>query len=194
MKFYVILTAASILVTGSLNAQHVNLGVKAGLNVYNIINSNNDAAYKSKAGFNMGLIGHIHLDKQLALQPEIVYSGQGTKYNTGNVETKLNLNYINVPVLLQYMFDNGFRLQAGPQVGFLISAKSKAGAVSTDIKNNLRTIDFGIGAGVGYVHPESGFGVDARYNLGLSKINDNNSVKSYNRGFQLGVFYLFKNK
>ncbi|MFM9911191.1 MAG: outer membrane beta-barrel protein, partial [Chitinophagaceae bacterium] len=87
MKFYVILAAASVIMTGRLNAQHVNLGIKAGLNVYTI-NNNNDADYKSKAGFNAGLIGHIHLDKQLALQPEIVYSGQGAKYNTGNVETK----------------------------------------------------------------------------------------------------------
>jgi hypothetical protein len=90
------------------------------------------------------------------------------------------------------MFDNGFRLQAGPQVGFLIHAKSETNNVSTDIKDNLKAIDFAIGAGAGYVHPASGFGVDARYNLGLSNINDDGPVKSTNRGFQVGVSYLFK--
>ena len=93
------------------------------------------------------------------------------------------------------MFDNGFRLQAGPQVGFLISAKSETNGVKADIKNQLKKIDFAVSAGVGYVHPPSGFGVDLRYNLGLSNINDDNTDnKLTNRGVQFGVFYLFNHK
>ncbi len=193
MKIYVSFLLAAFLTAGSVTAQHVNVGIKGGLNVYTITNDN-DVEYDSKAGFNLGLLGHIHLAKQLALQPEIVYSAQGAKFNTGNTETNINLNYINVPVLIQYMFDNGFRLQAGPQLGFLVNAKSKTGGVSVDIKDNLKTVDVGLAVGAGYVHTPSGFGVDARYNLGLSNINDNSSVKSFNRGFQLGVFYLFKHQ
>lgn len=184
---------ATILIAGTANAQHVNLGIKGGLNVYNI-NNDNGTEYDSKVGLHAGLLGHIHLTKQWALQPELVYSAQGAKFIASNVETKINLGYINIPVMLQYMFDNGFRLQAGPQVGFLISAKAKTGNNSTDIKDNINTVDFALGIGAGYVHPASGFGVDARYNIGLSNINENSSVKSTNRGFQLGVFYLFKHK
>ena len=193
MKFYVSVALAAILITGTASAQHINIGIKAGLNVYNI-NNDNSAEYDSKVGFHAGLIGHIHLAKQLALQPEIVYSAQGAKYTAAGVVTKLNLGYINVPFMIQYMFDNGFRLEAGPQLGFLVGAKAESGNVKTDIKNNLKSVDFGLGAGIGYVHPASGFGVDARYNLGLSNINDNSSVKSTNRGLQLGVFYLFDHK
>jgi hypothetical protein len=193
MKPYYIFTMAAIMLALAATAQHVNIGIKAGLNIYTINNDNN-AKYDPKAGLNLGLIGHIHLTKQLAFQPEIVYSGQGAKFTTAGVETKINLDYINLPLLFQYMFDNGFRIQAGPQIGFLVNAKSKTGSNATDIKNNLKTVDFGLGAGVGYVHPPTGFGVDARYNLGLSNINDNSTVKSYNRGFQVGVFYLFKHQ
>ena len=96
--------------------------------------------------------------------------------------------------MIQYMFDNGFRLQAGPQVGFLVNAKSETNNIDIDVKDNLKPVDFAIGAGVGYVNPASGLGIDARYNLGLSNINDAGTVKSSNRGFQLGVFYLFKHK
>lgn len=191
MKIYLCLMMAVLFQAGSLSAQHVNFGIKGGLNLYTI-NNDNDAEYDYKAGFNLGALGHIHLAKQWALQPEIVYSLQGAMINTGNVETKINLGYINVPVLFQYMFDNGFRLQAGPQLGFLVSAKSKTGSLAVDIKDNLKTVDFGLGVGAGYVHTPSGFGVDARYNFGLSNINDNDNDKLYNRGFQLGVFYLFK--
>jgi Outer membrane protein beta-barrel domain len=193
MKLYLFITPVAIMLALTVNAQHVNIGIKGGLNIYTINNTNN-AEYNSKAGLHLGLLGHIHLAKQLALQPEIVYSGQGGKFNAAGVETKINLDYINIPLLLQYMFDNGFRIQAGPQVGFLVNAKSKTNGNSTDIKNNLKTVDFGLGAGLGYVHPPTGFGVDARYNFGLSNINDNSSAKSDNRGFQVGVFYLFKHQ
>lgn len=192
MKFYLIALATTFLVTSAVHSQDINIGVKGGLNVYNINNDNN-SEYDSKVGFHAGLIGHIHLTRQFAIQPELVYSVQGAKYTNGGVESKLNLGYINIPVLLQYMFDNGFRLQAGPQLGFMLNAKTEVGNVKSDVKDNFKTVDFGLGFGAGYV-TTSGFGIDARYNLGLSNINENDAVKSTNRGFQLGVFYLLKHK
>ena len=193
MKFYLSLALAAVLMVSTANAQHVNIGIKGGLNLYNIKNDQG-LKYDTKAGVNIGLLGHIHFTKQFALQPELVYSSQGGKYTVAGVDTKVKLAYINVPVLFQYMFENGFRLEAGPQVGFLASAKSETNKTTTDIKDNTKPVDFSLGAGVGYLHPKSGFGVDARYNLGLSNINNNSTVKSTNRGFQLGVFYLFDQK
>ena len=193
MKFYVSVAIAAMLMTGNLRAQHVNIGIKAGLNLYNINNDNN-SEYDTKAGFHAGLLGHIHVAKHFAIQPELVYSSQGATYTTDNVETRIKLGYINVPVMFQYMFDNGFRLQAGPQLGLLVNAKSETENSSADIKENLNSIDLAMGIGVGYINPKSGFGIDARYNLGLSDINENGPVKSTNRGFQVGVFYLFKHR
>ncbi len=193
MKNYVRMLLAATLITGSVNAQHVNIGIKGGLNVYSL-KSDNGLNYDSKLGFNAGLLGHIHLTKMIALQPEIVYSAEGAKSTSAGVESKVSLGYINVPVLVQYMFDNGFRLQLGPQVGFLTSAKTETNNVTSDIKDKLTSADFSISGGVGYVHPASGIGVDARYNLGVSNINKNSNVTSNNRGFQLGVFYLFGHK
>jgi hypothetical protein len=193
MKLKLTAAITAIIFTTSATAQHVNIGIKGGVNVYNINNDNN-VNYDSKIGFNVGFLGHIHLAKQLAFQPELVYSAQGAKFTTAGIDTKLNLGYLNVPLLIQYMFDNGFRLQAGPQIGFLLAAKAKTGDVEIDIKDNLKKVDFALGAGIGYVHPSTGFGVDARYNVGLSNINDNTTVKSYNRGLQVGVFYLFNHK
>ena len=193
MKLYLNVALAAILMTATAKAQNVNVGIKGGLNIYNI-NNNQGQKYDNLLGFNLGLIGHVHLAKQLAFQPEIVYSAQGAKFTTAGVQTKIQLGYINVPLLLQYMFDNGFRLQAGPQVGFLVNAKSKTPNSNIDIKNNLKKVDVGLGAGIGYVNPATNFGIDARYNIGLSNINENTSVKSTNRGFQVGVFYLFHHK
>ncbi len=195
MKIRAGIAIAAIIFSATASAQHssqpVAFGLKGGLNVYNVNNEDGEK-YDSKLGFHAGALAHIHLASQLALQPEVVYSSQGAKYNFGSTEAKLKLGYVNVPVMVQYMFDNGFRIQAGPQVGFLINAKTEVGNVETDVKDQLKTVDFGVGAGIAYVDPRSGFGVDARYNLGLSDINDDNSnSKSTNRGFQVGVFYLF---
>ena len=193
MKMILSVALATILFTATATAQNVNIGIKGGLNIANL-NDDNGTKYDSKLGFNVGLLGHIHLAPQLALQPEIMYSLQGAKYTVSNVETNINLGYINIPLNVQYMFDNGFRLQAGPQVGFLMNAKAETNNVKTDIKDNLKTVDFGVTAGLGYVHPASGFGVDARYNLGLSDISESDASKLTNRGFQIGVFYLFQHK
>jgi len=187
MKFLIGLMTVILITGGIASAQHgntppghVNLGIKGGLNYFNVHNDDG-TKYDSRFGYHFGLLGHIHFDNHFAIQPEIVYSAQGAKFTDGN---KYNLDYINVPVLFQYMFDNGFRLQAGPQVGLLIG--------STENKDNFRPIDFGLSFGVSYVFPPTGFGVDARYNLGLSNINENSDVNSTNRGFQLGLFYIFK--
>ena len=193
MKFYFTVALATILMTGSAIAQHANIGFKAGLNSYNI-NNNNGTNFDSKLGFHVGMIGHIHLSKQVAFQPEITFSTQGAKYTYLGTTTDINLNYINVPLMIQYMFDNGFRLEVGPQIGLLASAKSKTNNSTSDIKSNFNSIDLGLGIGIGYINPKSGFGVDARYNLGLSNINENTSTKSTNVGYQFGVFYLLGHK
>jgi hypothetical protein len=196
MKFLMALMTA-ILITGVASAQHssspaghVNLGLKLGGNLYNVHNEDG-TEYDMREAYNFGLLGHIHFNPQFALQPEIVYSAQGAKYDSGNETVNYNLDYINVPVLLQYMFDNGFRFQAGPQIGFLVGAKSKNGDVTTDFKDDMEAIDFSLSMGVSYVFPPTGFGLDLRYNVGLNNINKNSSVVSTNRGFQFGVFYLF---
>lgn len=190
MKFYVGLATALFLVVGTASAQHANFGVKGGLNLYNIENDNG-TQYDLKSGFHLGMLLHIHVSTHFAMQPELLYSAQGAKYNSGLGDVNLKLEYANVPFMFQYMFNNGFRLEAGPQVGFLTNAKSELNGVGSDVKDNVKKTDFAIGMGIGYIAP-SGFGFDARYNHGLSNINESGSVNSYNRGFQLGLLYQFE--
>jgi hypothetical protein len=54
----------------------------------------------------------------------------------------------------------------------------------------MNPIDLALSFGASYVFPATGWGIDARYNLGLSNINKNGTVNSTNRGFQLGIFYI----
>jgi len=190
-----ILSAAvlSFIILGTVQANNINIGIKGGLNGYTV-RGNNLADYTPKLGFHAGVLGHIHLATKFALQPEIYYSVQGTKYKSAGTEVDLQLNYVNVPVLFQYMFDNGFRLQLGPQLGILTGARSKVGNTKTNVNSSFKTVDVGVAAGISYVKPSTGFGFDIRYNHGLTNINSSNTYNTYNRGIQLGLFYLFQHK
>jgi len=187
-----IILAATIFMLSSINvkAQKVHFGIKAGMNASSL-NYSGNSDMQTKIGFNAGVLAHIHShSSQWAVQPELIYSAEGAK-SKANSDASLNLGYLNVPILVQYMFDNGFRLEAGPQIGFLLNAKSKDNNGSTDVKDGYKSTAFSLPVGVGYL-TTSGLGFDARYAFGLSNIVDNNngpSVKS--NVFQFGIFYQF---
>lgn len=189
-SFIATIALLTVISVGTVQAQHVNVGIKGGLNAYNLSNDNG-GEYDTKLGAHVGLLGHIHLSRQFGLQPELVFSMQGA--NSTVDDSKLNLNYVNVPLLVQYMFDNGFRIQAGPQIGFLMSAKADNGS-SVDVKDSFNNLDLGLSFGASYVQPSTGFGIDVRYNYGMSDIIESSLVETYNRGFQVGVFYLFNHR
>ena len=183
--------SGAFLLAGFAHAQHksnVHYGLKGGVNITNLASSP-DVNYETKAGFYAGGLAHIHLNKSWAIQPEIMYSGQGAQANNA----KVKLDYINVPVQLQYMFDKGFRIQTGPQLGILAAANIKQGDTKTDVKSSFKTAELGWTIGASYVG-ESGLGIDGRYNHGITRINDGGSTDLYNRGFQVGLFYVFRHK
>ena len=183
--FLSVLLFTSILVRAQYTDTH--FGLKAGLNVSSL-DEKNGVDFNSKAGFYFGGLAHVHLSPHFAVQPELVYSQQGGKDGSD----KWNINYINVPVLLQYMAGNGFRLETGPQVGFAVSSKIKSGDIEQNIHSSVNTVDFSWALGASYQFPE-GIGVDARYNIGLSNVDNAGDPIIRNRVFQLGLFYQFMN-
>ncbi len=186
----IIILAATFFLLISAKAQQVHFGIKGGLNASELHFSNH-AKWDTKIGLHAGFLAHIHASQTWAIQPEIFYSLEGAKTKMiSSGTTTINLNYLNVPVLLQYMFDNGFRVEGGPQIGFLISAKTKVNNTSTDNKG-FKSTGFSIPLGIGYL-TTSGFGFDARYSFGLSNINDDaNGPSIQSNVFQFGIFYQF---
>jgi hypothetical protein len=182
----IIISAVMLLLIKGAFAQHVEYGIKGGVNFANLSNDAADTKADTKTGFHLGGLAHIHLTRAFAIQPEIVYSTQGAEY--GN--DKLKLNYINVPVLAQYMFGNGFRVQTGPQLGILTTSEWKSGHSETDV-DDFSNADFSWSFGAGYLG-RKGLGIDARYNLGLTDVTKNKTTDFQNRVWQVGLFYQFK--
>ena len=178
-----ILAAVIMMMVAPAHAQS-NMGIKGGVNFYNLYYPDN-SSYSVQPGFHAGLLWHVHLDNVFAIQPEVMYSLQGAE--TGNAS--VHLGYLNVPCLLQLMFNNGFRLEAGPQLGFLVHGRADYGGYSEDIRPELEPFDTGLAFGFGFIG-HSGWGFDARYIYGLTDI-DRSPDELRNRGIQLGLFYQF---
>ena len=181
----ILLSCLTLLANAQSSDTH--FGLKAGLNISDLdVKDGRD--FDSKAGFHIGALAHVHMSPHFGIQPEIVYSEQGGK--DGNEKWKIN--YLNVPVLFQYMTGTGFRLQTGPQLGFVVASKIKTGDIEENIKDDVSTVDVSWSLGASYLFPEA-IGIDARYNIGITNVNDAEIPEVRNRVFQIGLFYQFMN-
>jgi opacity protein-like surface antigen len=177
-----IVIAIILFSTSFLQAQKARFGVKAGLNL-TTIDGYSDA--KMLASYNAGLFSEIEVTHRIGVQLELMYSAQGAKFE----KTTNTLNYVNVPVLFKYYLFNGlFNVQAGPQIGFLVSSKS-------DIKNYSDTLnksDFSFLIGPGYNFTDD-LSVDARYYYSFTQLNKtgNNNLDTRNSVFQINIGYKF---
>lgn len=193
-----ILLALVVLTTTVLSSQaQVQFGLKAGANFYTLGGDNAEGEnINSKIGLNAGGIVNIPVSAKFKVQPEVVFSIQGAKEDDGGA-LNFNFNYINIPIMAQIYATEGLYFELGPQVGFLLKAdlKDETSGVTQDVKDQLKSTDFGLGLGAGY-RMTSGLGFNARYNLGLSNIIDDQSSgdELKNRGFQIGVSFLFGGK
>ena len=111
---------------------------------------------------------------------------KGGKYSNANQFYSYAYNdylgYINVPLLLKYKPKQaaGFNVYAGPEFGYLISAKDKtnssigpyAGSSKSNVYNNFKPFDLDVDFGVGLDFSRH-VGIDARYSLGLLNIFKN---------------------
>jgi opacity protein-like surface antigen len=170
---------------GSALAQaQVAVGVKGGLNFAKLDGTSVEGTFKSRTGYHFGAFGLIKLSK-IGIQPEILFSQQGSKIKTNTGDFDANFSYINIPVLVKLYTIAGINLQAGPQFGFL----SRAEIDDNNVKDSFKKSDISLALGAGWDLP-FGLTVDARYNLGLSKIDDGPTAdKVKNQVWQVSVGY-----
>jgi len=172
------------------------VGIKGGLNFANIdVSKSAGANYENRTGYHAGAFALIKLGF-IGIQPELIFSKQGSTLKTNTQNLDQNYDYINIPVMAKFYLPLGLNLQAGPQFGFLTKAQAENAITGKmdDIKDKAKSSDVAIGLGAGWDLP-FGLTIDARYNLGLSKINDTSGTSGdvKNKVFQVAVGYkLFK--
>ena len=199
MKKVCILLLSLTLAVSSFAQDSFSWGVKGGLNLSSMyggdfkdmVNSK-----KMKANFYAGITTELRISNLFAVSPELVYSAEGTHFKTNveglvgtsEVKVKLNSHYLNIPIMAKFYVAKRFSLNVGPQVGFNMGMKIKAGGESEKLdKSDYHKI--ALAACLGATYNFERFFIEARYNLGLTNV-----VKDFdnkNCVFQFGVGYKF---
>lgn len=104
-----------------------------------------------------GLLG-INFNNHIGLQVEVIYNQLSQKYKDHDLERRIDLNYVNVPLLLSLNTNRkkiiNLNIVAGPQLGVNVGATLKTtgtsnGNVNTQAILAVKKNDFGIAYGTG---------------------------------------------
>ena len=200
--------ALLVLIFGDKAAsEKFNFSIVSGLNVSNLSGFGKTDAL---IGLNFGLGINMKLSDKFYLKPEFrPLSPKGfqrtNSLNTGNpgfdgqfknVNNKVLLNYIDVPILLAYQAAPKWQIAFGPQFSFLTKAKDHyygdGQDYERDIKTSLTKTDFGLTTAITYMMSNKrngkGINLQLRYYAGLSDVYKNmgankNNVFSFNIEF-----------
>lgn len=182
---------ALVLFTQAAMAQ-LNFGMKGGVN----ITKTDGKAFRDefRYGYHLGAFAEIGLGSKLAIQPEVLWNQYQTRadssfsnvyQNSVSISNYQNvkLNYLSIPLLLNYKLGSLLSLQAGPQYGILIDQSKNL------IKNGqaaFKNGDFSLVGGA-QIHI-SKLRLQGRYVVGLSNVSDiRDQNKWKNQGFQLSL-------
>lgn len=190
MKKVLLFAAFAVFAFTTSQAQEFRLGAKLGLNLASI---GGDAyagvgSLGSRTSFHIGGLAEIPLMGKLALQPELLYSSEGSDWSWGLGDDDIKLDFIRVPVLAKFYFIEGLSAEAGPVFGVLVSAD----AAGEDVKDSYKSFDTAIGIGASY-RLNMGVFFSLRYNKGLLDINDIDGYSGKNQSnvFQVSAGYSF---
>jgi hypothetical protein len=170
----------------SMHAQGSKAGIKGGLNLSTLsvedANDNNMVP-----GFHLGVWGKVMLSDAVGIQPEMLFSSKGVKtiydeeflgFDVADGETKLKLNYIDIPIYLVYNLSDDFNFHLGPYFGILMNASMETdteilGFIDIDDEEEIdreefNAVDIGISAGLGFELDPIVLGFN--YNLGLQQV------------------------
>lgn len=199
MKNFILLLTG-IVVSQSILAQRVDFGVKAGANFLYIEDQNrvDPTKISLRVDYHIGGLANIALTNHFAIQPEVVYSKEGSAYYTDpNLNYRGNdvLNYVNFPLMFQYT-PGHFRIEAGPQFG--INTRADFDGINGQVthKPDIKKTDWAACFGFSYI-THYYVGIDVRANAGFGDIYKpgwHPGQYARNRALQVGLFYQFPNR
>lgn len=196
-KIFLVLILSAISFAGFSQAQFA-IGLKGGLNLSKFsIHESAAQNVANRTGYHGGAFALIKI-ASFGIQPEVLFSKQGTNFTYNSTNYKANFDYINVPVMIKFYLPLGLNLQAGPQFGFLTVDDLKAavsGQSPQDVAANFKKKkDTSLAFGAGWDLPFH-LTIDARYVVGLSDMKFEASatqpVSFKNKVVQISVGYKF---
>lgn len=164
------------------------IGPRVGIGGTHLIlkpDANDKDKYKSDFGFtwHAGVVSRVDFT-YVYVQPELLFTSSGARYHSGNNKYTLHYRRFDIPVMVGAKLADVIRLQAGPTLNFLLSAKES----ENDISVNYHGFTAGWQAGAGIdLGP---FMIDALYEGNLSKFGKKLSKIDVDVDHRMGTFKL----
>ncbi|WP_256002995.1 porin family protein [Pedobacter deserti] len=199
MKKLFIVAIGLFMATAATAQDGIRLGVKAGVNLPNVIKDDGDNDFDTKinTGFNAGITLDIPLITGLAFTPELLYSTKGFKVDNALGEYRTTTHFIDVPILASInLGGSGLNLVAGPQVSFLLSTKNKFendfGSVEQEIEEDSDRFKKSLLGGVIGLRYDinNQWDIHGRYALDFQKNNEDGTSQTpefKNQVFSIGL-------
>ncbi|MEW6057389.1 MAG: porin family protein [Bdellovibrionota bacterium] len=154
-----------------------------------------------RAGAVAGVFSELKIAGEvLYLQGEFNYVQKGAEQTVLRTESKIKLDYIEIPLLLKAKYEKmDFKpfILAGPALGFNVNASGESTIGRTQFTSDLTTVDaidfgllFGIGAEYHFSSQWAGL-LTARYSLGLVDVVETATTWK-NHGLQTLAGVMFK--
>jgi len=173
----------------SIQEKGMKFGIIGGL-VCSTIYGDEADSFDNRIGLHFGVMGTRAISDDFAIHGELLYAAMGSDFEEegfeifeagiqrgggGDISGTFKLDYLILLIAAQYSIAEGLTLEAGPQVGFLLSAKDEfvfdGISEEEDVKDQTKGLDVGVSGGVGYEF-DLGLYLKARYYLGLLEVND----------------------
>lgn len=195
-------------------SQESRFGAKGGLN-YSTIAGDLTEGINPRLSGHLGVFVNFQFSNKFAIQPELLYSSQGFRFNTDlafiqtanpqinepDFTTAVQFNYLSIPLMAQFEISDRFAVEFGPQFAFLLNQVTKIknfDGLDAESLNERESIsgnfqlDYGVAIGV-LVYVTDTFSFSPRFYLGLrNRLNGaTGNVQNYNGALQLSVNYTF---
>lgn len=199
------LTLSLILIISSTVLAQTQWGLRAGMN-FNDIRLDNapflpNSYFRNNISFHIGTFVEFSLNKKLAIHSGLQFIQKGANSSNYNnnpaTETRINLNYLEAPLLISFRMTKVIILEAGPSIGYKLSVNETPVDYSKILNESFdQKFDFGLNAGLRVALSKKVL-LWGRYFYGLSEVNNFSGISldpkptSKNRNFQLGLGYIF---
>ncbi|MCB0596775.1 MAG: PorT family protein [Lewinellaceae bacterium] len=204
LMFKIVLRAsiATLLLGFALNAgaQRIEFGLRfmPTLSSFDVKTSSGGTVKgEATVGFGFGAILGYNFSDHFEIQGEVIYNSLSQKYKELDIERKVKLDYVNIPLLLSLNTGKSkpinFNVVAGPQMGINVGSSLKVSSSGVDTPNALLSVKkgdlgFAYGAGLDFgLNPASNFRLALGFRgvYGLFDISDNNKNNSTDSFFVL---------
>jgi hypothetical protein len=167
-----------------------SVGLKAGANIVKVDGKSFNDEFRY--GYHLGGFANVGIGGRWSIQPEVLFNQYQTKtdssfkniyQNALSGATDVKLNYLSIPLLLNYKLGSFLSLQAGPMFSVLMDHNKNLLENGSDaFKKGDFSMLGGAQVSLGKIK------LNGRYVVGLNNINDiDNKDKWKSQGFQLSL-------